>query len=340
MSQNFLNHFQDLQEYASLNRIPLFGTIELTNYCNLHCQHCYNFDRKIKSPPLKHLDKKVIQNLISDFKDLGGLLIAFSGGEALLHPHFFDLLKFARDKHLMVRLKSNGTLLTSEISQKLSAYELYDAEISLYGQNQLEHDYLTTDANSFNKTIEGITNLRKSHIPVQINFIIHKKNYQSINQMIILAENLDCQYSFSTDITKRYDASDARDSLKISHDEIIYILKNNPSFFPDPGKRLSHSCECAKTVFGVVSNGDVYPCIGAPIISGNLYQNSFKEIWNESNEFLKIRNLENKDYKDCQSCQLENHCDRSSGSAWTNSSNYTGCDENAREIAQIKSLNS
>ncbi len=333
-----LSVFKSLHSIATENLIPLYGTIELTTFCNLKCQHCYNFDRSMTSPPVKHLEQKLIKELILDFKKLGGLMLAFSGGEALMHPNFFELLSFTRSQNLSVRLKSNGAIITSDIALKLNELELMDAEISLYGYQALEHNFITTIENSFEKTIQGITNLRKQNIPVQINFIVHKKNYRSIDQMKILAENLDCQYSFTTDITKRYDNSDCREELKIGHDEITFILKNNPDFFPASGKYESYTCACAKTVFGVASNGDVYPCIGAPIISGNLYHESFESIWRNSIEFNKIRQLENSDFKNCQTCDLNESCDRSSGSAFSNHGQYTGCDQSAKEIALIKSL--
>jgi radical SAM protein with 4Fe4S-binding SPASM domain len=79
-------------------------------------------------------------------------------------------------------------------------------------------------------------------------------------------------------------------------------------------------------VCGISSKGEVYPCIGAPVPSGNLNVLSFEEIWNHSPVLNKIRNLQSKDFVECQKCQYIEYCSRSSGSIYTNTKNYTGCD--------------
>ena len=96
-----------------------------------------------------------------------------------------------------------------------------------------------------------------------------------------------------------------------------------------------YQCQCARTNCGVGQDGTVYPCIGAPIPSGNLHQESFKIIWETSSEFQKIRKLGAKDFKSCGPCSYQSHCQRSSGSMFTNTGNYTGCDPWVLEQAKL-----
>ena len=84
---------------AFANSIPWFVTVELTLNCNLKCLHCYNFDRQHSMPDnLKiTMSKSRILKLIDELKRAGTLMIAFSGGEALLEPNLFEYIKKARE---------------------------------------------------------------------------------------------------------------------------------------------------------------------------------------------------------------------------------------------------
>jgi radical SAM protein with 4Fe4S-binding SPASM domain len=77
-------------------------------------------------------------------------------------------------------------------------------------------------------------------------------------------------------------------------------------------------------VAGISAFGDVYPCIGAPIASGNLRRQSFHEIWSGSPQLNWIRGLRLDDFPTCKSCEHISHCRRSSGTIYNNTGQYTG----------------
>jgi len=80
-------------------------------------------------------------------------------------------------------------------------------------------------------------------------------------------------------------------------------------------------------VVAIASNGDVYPCIGAPIPSGNLRERPFAEIWRDSPQLQRIRDLALDDFEACKPCPDRPYCRRSSGVVYVNTGNYTGADE-------------
>lgn len=309
------------------NSIPWFVTIELTLNCNLKCLHCYNFDRQSAMPDqLKvSMSKDRVLKLIDELKKAGTLMIAFSGGEALLDPNLFEYIKKARENSLLVKIKSNGTLFNLEKAKQLKSLGVYGVDISLYGANEYSHDYITNINGSFKNTIDGIKILRSLNINVSISYILYKKNYLDIQKMIDLATDLKAEHSFSTELTKRYDNTSINSNLALDHDDLIYLLKSEfKEIFGHTNEDQNLQCECARTVCGIGANGNLYPCIGAPIYSGNLIDNSFEDIWKNSKVLNSIRNLEKKDFKTCSSCNLIEHCGRSSGGAYVNTGNYTG----------------
>ena len=307
--------------------VPWFVNIELTLSCNLSCQHCYNFDRNQPMPESfkKNLNPEQIFKLIEDLKKAGTLMISFTGGEALLNANLFDYIKKARSENLLVKIKSNGTLITPSIAKKLKDFEVYNVDISLYGSNSEEHDFLTQVSGSYKNTINGIQNLINNNIPVEINYTLHKKNFKSIENMISIAEKLNCHFNFNTELTEKYDLSRFNEELRLDQEDFIYLLKSSAKdFFIVDNSNKALQCECARTVCAINSSGDVLPCIGAPIKSGNILEKSFEDIWKNSNQLNTIRNLQFEDFQECSKCEMIEKCARSSGSAFVNTGNYKG----------------
>lgn len=341
MSHQPLNIMGTAHKIAYENNVPWFVTIELSLQCNLECSHCYNFDRA--NPKAEYFMNSItherIMLLIDELKNAGTLMIALSGGEPLVNKNIFYYIEKIKDNNLIARLKSNGALITNEIANKLKMAGLKVADISVYGSSPEEHDWITNQKGSFLKTIDGIKNLTANNIKTNINFLIHKKNYTNISGMINLADNLNCPHSFSTEFTKRYDLTELK-NIGLDINEYIYLLKSeHADLFQHDNTERALQCECARTVCGISSKGDVYPCIGAPIPSGNLTNSSFLEIWQNSFELNKIRNLKNRDFEKCNTCNLLEKCSRSSGSAFVNTGNYTGANpENCIEAEARKLL--
>jgi radical SAM protein with 4Fe4S-binding SPASM domain len=77
-------------------------------------------------------------------------------------------------------------------------------------------------------------------------------------------------------------------------------------------------------VCGITAFGEVYPCIGAPVPSGNLRRNSFHEVWSNSPTLRWIRGLTLQDFPACRSCDHMKHCRRSSGVIYNNTGFYNG----------------
>lgn len=341
MSHQPLNILNSAHHIAYENNIPWYVTIELGLACNLTCSHCYNFDRKSPKPEYfsDYLSSDRILSLIVELKNAGALMIALSGGEPLLNKHIYDYIRKIKDENLIPKIKSNGSLIDSDTAKSLKTAGLLEADISLYGSNANEHNFITNIEDSFDKTVLGIKNLVNLGIKSQLNFLIHKNNFRNLDGMIRLAEDLNCPYSFSTEFTKRYDNT-SLNNIGLNFEEYIELLNSSHGdLFKYENDDLALQCECARTVCGINSKGDVYPCIGAPIPSGNLKNNSFQDIWNNSQELNKIRNLKKDHFPTCKDCDLLSKCSRSSGGAYVNTGNYTGPNpENCMEAKARKDL--
>src|SRR5210317_815031 len=81
--------------------------------CNLRCVHCYSHSHdKDYSGELSTEEGLA---LVNDLADFGVPVILFSGGEPLMRPDIYELIKHARDKGLRAVISTNGTLITADV---------------------------------------------------------------------------------------------------------------------------------------------------------------------------------------------------------------------------------
>lgn len=334
-----LNLLQKSYQYAFRNCIPITATIELTHQCNFRCHHCYNFDRTDKKPESSQtMGSAQIKKVIQELNQLGTLILNFTGGEATLVPELADYIAFAKKLHMEPRLKSNGSLLTSTKVQELIRAGLAGADISIYGHSQETYFQFTQNKYARENMTKGVKELKAAGVDVLISIILHRHNVHELDQMIHFCDENKVRFNISTEITERYDGSNGARSNEITSEQFINLLQGpHREYFEHSNPDKATQCSCARSMIGIGHQGDIYPCIGAPVKSGNIFENSLPEIWNNSPELKKIRRLKQESFKQCSSCQYIEKCNRSSGSVYINTGDYTGCDPVTFKQARIRS---
>ncbi len=327
---------------AYKKNIPLFTTLELTQDCNFRCGHCYNFDRTVpgrEKSESRALRKDEWFDVIDQVMKEGAFYITFTGGEVFLYPGLWELVDHVNDLNGLVKLKSNGAILTEENVKKIISHKVASLEISLYGMSEETYQKFTSKSGMFKKVIEGIKLLKESQISLTLNLILNRVNVEEIQEMVEFAKSLNLPYNFSDEITKRYDDTDSSLDLNITEEQYQKLLSGPyREYFlvKHDLKNISFQCSCARNVCGISSSGDIFPCIGAPVKVGNITEDSFHKVWTEAPFFQKIRNVTNNDFKDCVKCDVAEHCNRSSGSAYTNTKDYFGCDPTSLRMAKLR----
>ena len=80
-------------------------------------------------------------NAINKAADANMSTIRFGGGEPLMVPYLFDLMKLCRSRGISVDITSNGMLLNEATLRRLSLLGLRELTISIDGLEK-NHDYL------------------------------------------------------------------------------------------------------------------------------------------------------------------------------------------------------
>jgi radical SAM protein with 4Fe4S-binding SPASM domain len=324
------SHLDQVRRRAFEKCIPLNVSFELTLRCNLRCVHCYNFDRDLSYLPHRKREEELsdeeVHRILDEVRAEGCLFLSLTGGEALLHPGLEEFIRHGRLSGMVVSLKSNGSLLDEAAVDRIVAAGASAVEISVYGSREETHDSFVKSPGAFRRTVDGARKARDAGLKVRFSFLILKRNADQIGAMIEMASQEKIPYTIDPQIFARYDGS--RSSLDDRVDrETLDLLFRGPlrSLLPASNPaRTSVQCSCARSVCGISAFGEVYPCIGAPIPSGNLRQHSFHEVWWSSPALQWIRGLRLDDFPACRSCEHMTHCRRSSGAIYNNTGMYNG----------------
>src|ERR1700722_5818063 len=105
---------------------PVLAHIIPIRRCNLSCTYCNEFDDFSKPIPIAEMIRRI--DLLGD---LGTSVIAFSGGEPLLHPELDDLIVRIRKRRAIAGMITNGYLLTADRIQRLNRAGLEHMQISI-----------------------------------------------------------------------------------------------------------------------------------------------------------------------------------------------------------------
>jgi MoaA/NifB/PqqE/SkfB family radical SAM enzyme len=105
---------------------PLLVQIIPIRRCNIDCGYCNEYD-KVSAP----VPADVMIRRIGKLKALGTAVVAFSGGEPLLHPDLDDLIRHIRRLGMMAGLITNGYFLVPKRIEELNQAGLDFLQISI-----------------------------------------------------------------------------------------------------------------------------------------------------------------------------------------------------------------
>jgi MoaA/NifB/PqqE/SkfB family radical SAM enzyme len=105
---------------------PLLVQIIPIRRCNIDCGYCNEYD-KVSAP----VETAVMKRRIDQLKALGTSVVAFSGGEPMLHPDLDDLIRHIRARGMMAGLITNGYFLVPKRIEALNEAGLDFLQISV-----------------------------------------------------------------------------------------------------------------------------------------------------------------------------------------------------------------
>jgi len=161
---------------------------EVTKGCNLRCIHCRATATELMSP--QDLPTAKALDIISQISDYANPILVLSGGEPLYRQDIFQLAEYATSRGLRAALATNGTLVTSDVAQRIKDSGIKRVSISLDGSDAETHDAFRGIPGAFDAAIYGMKNLQRLGVSVQINTTIARHNAHQLPDVLTLARRL------------------------------------------------------------------------------------------------------------------------------------------------------
>ena len=163
----------------------------ITDKCNLRCKMCGVCELERGHRAEKELSTEEWYAVLDGAARLGTTLVSISGGEPLLRPDLYDLIRYARGKGMTVHMCTNGTLMNREKAEKLRDSGVSTVSISVDSPEMEVHEHLR-GRGTFAPTLAAVKLLRETapDIRVGINYLITRQNYRNMGEMVAFAESL------------------------------------------------------------------------------------------------------------------------------------------------------
>lgn len=298
--------------------------LELSRACNLRCIYCY----AESGLPLKNeLTLTEIRSVIDQAADLGARkIIVLGGGEPLLYPHIIDVFDHIKSRAMDVDLFTNATLITPAM-----ATTLYDRNIAISmkmnSKNETVQDELAGRQGTWQEIQHGFKALQQAGYPdadhtLGIETIICAQNYAEIpalwrwardNNIIPYIETMTDQGR----ATKHQSLAVSPEKVRAMFEQLATIDEKEygNSWLPRPPLAGSH---CARHEYSctVTAIGEVFPCPGVSIATGNIRTQPIQTILKSSTVIQELRNIRTNIHGKCKECEHLEFCYGCRGNAY------------------------
>lgn len=278
----------------------------LTKKCNLRCAYCYakaDMTNKLREMPLKFWNDVILQ-----LKRLNPKArVCFTGGEALLFDHFWELAEKTRENGLELSLITNGTLSKpQEVRRFKSLFQNIKISIDSLDENI---NSITRGAGTLKKTREFIDALIAADVRPTIMVVVTKKNAHKLadfkviyeNKVIVTYQPMYVMGRASNDNSLGLTADEyynALEATKISKMKGESSIKRN---------RKLLWCGMGRNVLSIEADGRVYPCHllhNEEFKLGDLTHEDISAIWLRS----PFREKSVDDIEECCTCEIKHLC--------------------------------
>ncbi|NLW80991.1 MAG: heme b synthase [Desulfovibrionales bacterium] len=326
---------------------------EVTRSCNLACKHCRAEARL--EPYEGELDTVEAKALIDTFPEVGNPIIIFTGGDPMMRPDVYELIRYATDKGLRCVMSPNGTLITPETGAMMREAGVQRCSISIDGPDAASHDEFRGVQGAFDASMRGIGYLKAAGIEFQINTTVTRANLGSFKQIFDLCQSLGAAawHIFLLVPTGRAAQLGAEVITAQEYEDVLnwfYDFRKTtkmhlkatcaPHYYRIMRQRakaegvpvtvenfgldaMTRGC-LGGTGFCFISHvGQVQPCGYLELDCGNVRTTRFPEIWKSSKQFKQFRNQDEYEGK-CGICEYHKVCGGCRARAHSMDHNYMG----------------
>jgi len=211
-----------------------FVNVFITNSCTCHCIMC-GFWRKNKA----FMDNSIFAKTVDVLEGLGFYNFSLTGGEPLLHPRYFDFIKFLKHRGFYVNSPTNGTLLTETNVKRLKESGINSMHVSIDSLNPEVADKVRQYPGQLHSALNGLKLLKKHGIPRSAIIILAKHNIKEFSDIV---KRLDEEYDTSSVLCFPDVGVGPLNEIGFDRNELIRVI-DELLFLKKTGYRLLNAAE-------------------------------------------------------------------------------------------------
>lgn len=288
---------------------PISVELHLTDNCNLKCEWCT--DKELRKNRAT-LELHVIKKLFREFWQHGTGITLEGGGEPTLHPAFREIVETGEQMNLDLGLISNGTTDISDCADKLKWIR-----ISL--DSSTPEEYIREKGvDCFEQVLGNIKKMSHARDPqktfIGVGYVLTTRNQSELMELIKRLDQLGVDYIYLRPVEEAEGIMPSLEELlqirkQLAHltekTRIKYMLALNDRVID---KNAGLPCVAHSLTSIIHADGNVALCEkrrGDAVVLGNIYQNSFSDIWiSPYREKISQRLLRPECQEGCSVCRV------------------------------------
>jgi heme b synthase len=295
---------------------------EATRACNFACVHCRAEAQKLPDP--NQLTTEESLDLVDQIADFCEPVLIISGGDPLQREDIFEIASHASSLGIRVVMSPSGSDITPEVIGKMKASGVKMISVSLDGSRPEVHDRFRQVPGAFDMSLKNIGYARQGDLPFRVNTTVTQHNLHDLPNIMKLAVEVGAR---EWDVFMLVPTGRGKVEMEITPDqyeETLHFIYNAslsssipikmtcaPQYMRviaqqqrEPAAQASQAqnrhgshmggrgCMAGNGFCFISHVGDVFGCGFLPVSAGNVRQQSFRQIYQQSPLFVELRNHE------------------------------------------------
>jgi MoaA/NifB/PqqE/SkfB family radical SAM enzyme len=270
---------------------PYMAELDVTYQCNLRCRMCQRW----LDPRRDELTCEEYERLAREFAEMGVHQISIAGGEPLLRPDVFDIIRGFASRGMSVNLCTNGMHL-ERYRNEIAASGATCVTVSIDGADAECHDRIRGRAGSYRQIVDGVHALlaaRANGSPlVRVRMTVSEDNAGQLRRFydqwreaaddVLFQPVHHCSDSYYTGVDTAATAA-AADRLRTQIQGTR--MQRDPYMQRWAGSMASgepfplEECHAGVLMARIDPWGNVYPCLEQHVCVGSVRGSSFAAVW-------------------------------------------------------------
>ncbi len=342
-----------LYQKASVQKVPLGATLELTPVCNFSCKMCYvrKTPQQLRCEGKELIDHRRWLELAQQMKQAGTLYILLTGGEPFLYPHFRELYEALHDMGFLLSINTNASMIDETVMQWLKQRAPTRMNVTLYGASRETYGRICANPDGYDRAVQAILWLKEAGIPVVINGSMIPENADDLEKIMQFGKSLDLNTRISTymfppvrrqaeDTDSRFTPQESakmfmrRSRCQFSEEALVRMFrKQETTTFDDWGMQADcMTCRAGRSSFFLSWEGKMTACgLFSFPLETEPFREPFLQCWQKLTERVRSVTV----LAHCKGCALRHICNPCAATVYAECSDVNGKPDYLCELARL-----